>query len=143
MARGVCLLVLGSAGLAAAMWLLRGVPGFAGIVFGFPLPSFGLACLLAGCLSTKTWPGRWRVPGASTLATLAFSLYLTHKQMYHALDAYMGDALGASSVLAFGVYNGVALLAAAVLYWLVERSALRLRSRLLVAPPAHRLQQLA
>ncbi len=143
MARGARLLLLGAAGLVAAMWLLRGVPGFAGIVFGFPLLSCSLACLLAGCLSTKTWPGRWRVPGASTLATLAFGLYLTHKQVYHALDAYLGDALGASPVLAFGTYNGAALLAAAVLYWLVERPALRLRSRLLAAPPAHGLQQLA
>ena len=49
------------------------------------------------------------MPGASTLATLALSLYLTHRQVYHALDA----ALGASPVLAFCVYNGVALLAAA------------------------------
>lgn len=75
------------------------------------------------------------MPGASTLATLALSLYLTHKQVYHALDA----ALGASPVLAFCVYNGVALLAAAR-YWLVQRPALLLllllRTRLPAPAPA-------
>ena len=71
------------------------------------------------------------MPGASTLATLALSLYLTHRQVYHALDA----ALGASPVLAFCVYNGVALLAAAR-YWLVQRPALLLRTRLPASAPA-------
>lgn len=140
MARGPLLLGLGALGLASAMWLLRGVPGFAAIVFGFPLLSGSLACLVVGCISGRTWPGRWRVPGAATLSTLALSLYLTHKQVYHALDAYAGDALGTSAVLAFFVCNGAALLAAAALYWLVERPALRLRTRLLAPVPVHGLQ---
>ncbi|MGK5078203.1 acyltransferase family protein [Janthinobacterium sp. HLX7-2] len=143
MVRGPMLLGLGAVGLAAAMWLLRGVPGYAAIVFGYPLLSCSLACLVAGCISERTWPGRWRLPGAATLATLAFSLYLTHKQVYHALDAYLGDWLGTSAVLAFCAYNGAALLAAAALYWLVERPALRLRTRWLVPVPVHGLQQLA
>lgn len=128
MARGVALLALAAAGLGAAMWLLQGVPGFAGIVFGFPLLSASLACLVLACISEHGWPGRWRLPGAHALATLAFSLYLTHKQVYHAIDAAMGDALAASSVLAFCVYNGAALLAAALLYGLVERPGLRWRA---------------
>lgn len=143
MARGALLLGVGMAGLALAMWLLRGVPGFAGIVFGYPLLSCSLACVLAGCLSGQTWPGRRRVPGAATLATLAFSLYLTHKQAYHALDAYLGDALATSAVLAFCAYNGAALLAAAALYWLVERPGLRLRTRLLAPVPARGTTQWA
>ena len=143
MARGVLLLVLGTAGLAGAMWLLRGVPGFAGIVFGFPLLSCSLACLVAGCISGHTWPGRWRVPGAASLATLAFSLYLTHKQVYHVLDAYLGDTLAVSPVLAFCVYNGAAVLAAAALYRLVERPALRLRTRLLAPARAQGVQPAA
>ena len=71
------------------------------------------------------------MPGASTLATLALSLYLTHRQVYYALDA----ALGASPVLAFCVYNGVALLAAAR-YWLVQRPALLLLLLLRTRLPA-------
>lgn len=83
------------------------------------------------------------MPGASTLATLALSLYLTHRQVYHALDA----ALGASPVLAFCVYNDAALLAAAR-YWLVQRPALLLlllllRTRLPASAPAPGWQPLA
>ena len=83
------------------------------------------------------------MPGASTLATLALSLYLTHRQVYHALDA----ALGASPVLAFCVYNDAALLAAAR-YWLVQRPALLLlllllRTRLPASAPALGWQPLA
>lgn len=79
------------------------------------------------------------MPGASTLATLALSLYLTHRQVYYALDA----ALGASPVLAFCVYNGAAVLAAAALYRLVERPALRLRTRLLAPARARGVQPAA
>lgn len=125
---GGTLLVVGVAGLGAAMWLLQGVPGFAGIVFGYPLLSVSLACLVLGCISEHSWPGRWRLPGARVLATLAFSLYLTHKQVYHAIDAAIGSSLAASPMLAFGVYNGVALLAAALLYGVVERPGLRWRA---------------
>lgn len=130
MAHGASVLATGIAGVAGAMWLLRGVPGFAGIVFGYPLLALSLACVVASCISERTWPGRWRLPGAHLLATLAFSLYLTHKQVYHAIDAAMGDSLAASSGLAFCVYNGAALLAAALLYCLVERPGLRWRDAL-------------
>ena len=130
MARGVALLILAAAGLLAAMWLLEGVPGFAGIVFGYPLLSASLACLVLGCISERSWPGRWRLPGAHGLATLAFSLYLTHKQVYHAIDVALGETLASSSLLAFCVYNGAALLAAALLYGVVERAGLRWRERL-------------
>lgn len=94
--------------------------------FAARLPS--LACLVLGCISEHSWPGRWRLPCAHALATLAFSLYLTHKQVYHAIDAAMGDSLAASSVLAFRAHNAAALLAAALLYCLVERRGLRWRA---------------
>ena len=64
-------------------------------------------------------PGRWGVLAAAPLATLAFSLYLTHKQVCAAFDAWAADALAGSPVPAFCLYNGAALLAAAALYWLV------------------------
>lgn len=127
MVHGASLLLAGIVGVGCAMWLLRGVPGFAGIVFGYPVLSLALACVVAGCISERTWPGRWRVPGAGWIATLAFSLYLTHKQVYHLLDEAMGAALDKSDLLAMIVYNGAALAVAMMLYLLVERPVLRLR----------------
>lgn len=127
MAHGASVLAAGIAGVAGAMWLLRGVPGFAGIVFGYPLLALSLACVVAGCINERTWPGRWRLPGAQLLATLAFSLYLTHRQVYHLLDEAMGAVLGKSVLLAMSVHNGAALAVATVLYLLVERPVLRLR----------------
>ena len=127
MAQGAGVLAAGMAGVAGAMWLLRGVPGVAGIVFGYPLLALSLACVVAGCISERTWPGRWRLPGAGRIATLAFSLYLTHRQVYQLLDATMGTPLEQSGLLAMLVYNGTALAVAMMLYLLVERPVLRLR----------------
>ena len=126
MARGPQLLLAGCLGLAASLSL--DFTSRMGALFGFPLLSASLACLVLGCISEHSWPGRWRLPGAHALATLAFSLYLTHKQVYHAIDAAMGDSLAASSVLAFCAHNAAALLAAALLYCLVERPGLRWRA---------------
>ncbi|MGK5024377.1 acyltransferase family protein [Janthinobacterium sp. RB2R34] len=130
MRHAACLLWLGAAGVAGTMWLMQGVPGFVGIVFGYPLLALSFACLLAGCTSSRTWPGRWRVPGAHRLATLAFCLYLTHKQVFHAVDSMLSDSLAAMPLPAFCVYIVAALLLAAALHMLVERPGLRWRERL-------------
>lgn len=65
------------------------------------------------------------MPGARHVAVLSFSLYLTHKQVYHGLQ----DSVE-SDLLAFVMYNGAALAVAALLYVAVERPGLWLRDRL-------------
>lgn len=130
LAHGWLLLCVGLLGVAGVMWLMPGVPGFAGIVFGYPLLAWSFACLLVACISGQTWPGRWRVPGLQLLATLAFCLYLTHKQVFHLVDGMLGDSLEGKPLLAFGVYLDAALLAAGSLHMLVERPGLRWRDRL-------------
>ncbi|WP_226929417.1 acyltransferase family protein [Janthinobacterium aquaticum] len=132
---GWLLLCAGLLGVAGVMWLMQGVPGFAGIVFGYPLLAWSFACLLVACSSRQTWPVR--VPGVQLLATLAFCLYLTHKQVFHVVSAWLGDSLDGLPLAAFGVYLGAALLAAYGLHVLVERPGLRWREHL------QRRQQLA
>lgn len=126
-AYGVLLLCIGVTGVAGAMWLMRGVPGFAGVVFGYPLLAWSFACLLAGCISQQGWPGRWRVPG---VPMLAFCLYLTHKQVFHAVSGALGDRLDGAPLSAFGVYLGAALMAAGTLHLVVERLGLWWREHL-------------
>jgi peptidoglycan/LPS O-acetylase OafA/YrhL len=130
---GWALLAAGVAGIAAAMSL--DPTGRAGVVIGFPLLSVSLACVLVAAQSSRTWIGRFAVPGARQLAALSFSLYLTHKQVYQAMHTRFGQVLEQSDLLAFVAYNGAALMVAALLYVAVERPALQLRGRL-SAPPS-------
>lgn len=140
-ARGWLFLVVGIAAVWAVPRLFGDLTGFAGSVAAFPLLSAGLACILVGVASPRTLPGRIAVPGARLLATLAFSLYLTHKSMYHLVAGHLGEYLGGSNLLALAVHNGAALAAAALLYLAVERPGLRLRARLLRASDRRRRGQ--
>jgi len=129
-ARGWIFLVAGVVCVAAAGRLFRDPTGVLAVVAGFPLLSLGLGGVLVGMASKSTLPGRLVMQGAHTLATLAFSLYLTHKAVYHLVATHAGYLLDGANLLALAVYNVAALLVAGLLYLAVERPGLLLRARL-------------
>jgi peptidoglycan/LPS O-acetylase OafA/YrhL len=101
MQRPLWFLAPGLAGIYAAMGLTS--PGYAGAVFGFPLLSLGLALILVAAASRRTWLGRTRVPGVAQLASMAFSLYLTHKAVYHLVRPYLGGVLAHAALTALAI----------------------------------------
>ena len=123
------MLVAGVALLGCTLWIFADRLGAVGTVIGFPLMAVALAMLVAAAAETRCWFGRMRVLGAKMVATLAFSLYLTHKEVAH-LDALwlprVMDAHGWESV---GVLVVSCLAVAAVLYFTVERPFLMMRDR--------------
>jgi peptidoglycan/LPS O-acetylase OafA/YrhL len=102
----------------------------AGAVVLFPMVAFGCTCLLAGAASPHMWIGRRALPGVQALAMLAFSLYLTHKQVYAWLDDMLPAASRLPPALAFAIYALASLAAASLLFVAIERPALRVRERL-------------
>jgi peptidoglycan/LPS O-acetylase OafA/YrhL len=128
--RGWIFLAAGMLLVGAAARLFQGFVSEAGAVFGFPLLSLGLGCVLVGMASPRILPGRTGLPGARLLATLAFSLYLTHKPVYHLVSEHAGAFVEGSNLLALACYGAAALAAGALLYLAVERPGLRLRERL-------------
>jgi len=133
MRRANLVLVVGVAAVAVAIGLFVNQQAFTPTVFGYPILSFGMACLVAAGASPHSLLGRWRVPGAGAIAAMAYSLYLTHKQVYHMVHLLVGQRLDDKPVLASLIYSGAALAAGALLYVTFERPALRLRDRLLGA----------
>jgi peptidoglycan/LPS O-acetylase OafA/YrhL len=104
-----------------------------GAVYLFPLVAFGCACLLAGAVGPATWIGRQPLPGIRLFAMLAFSLYLTHKQVYGWLDSLLPGLGERAPLSAFLLYSLTSVAVAALLYLGVERPALRFRERWLGA----------
>lgn len=109
--------------LGASMALFADGPTELAATVGFPLIAAGMGALV---VLASTWT--FELPGASALATVAYSLYLSHKLVFAAVRSQWGEALGEHDVLAFGAYGSAALLGGAVLYWAVERPFLRLRA---------------
>jgi peptidoglycan/LPS O-acetylase OafA/YrhL len=132
--RGHSLLVIGLCltGIAGYLFWDRwdAVTGAAavGTVIGPPLLSAGLACLVASALSSNGWL-RYRIPGAQLLATLAYSMYLTHKELIHLIDQWFPSIAEGAMVRWLCVYAVACMLAAAILYLCVERPFLVLRDR--------------
>ncbi len=128
MDRGWVLLFTGSSVCALAMWLFFDRFGFPATLIGFPLMSAGLGLLVAASISPSCWLSKVR--GFGLIATLAYSVYLTHKEIAHLDRMYLGRYLQNGGWLAFLIVFSTCFLAAAVLYFAIERPFLRLRKRL-------------
>lgn len=62
-----------------------------GSVAGFPLVSVGIALILGAMLDLEQVLRRLPVPGAVVVATLSYSLYLTHKSAFHVDKLIFGE----------------------------------------------------
>ena len=130
-ARANLVTLVGLATMALAFWLFRERAGLLGNSVGWPVLSLGLALLVFAGAQPHGWIGRRALPGAGWLAAVSFSLYLVHKPVFGLVEEHLGDALQGRGFVAFAVYGIASLLAAAVLYYLVERPGLGLRDRVL------------
>jgi peptidoglycan/LPS O-acetylase OafA/YrhL len=123
-------MLLAGIGIAAgAIWIFQDRTGFAATVLGYPLLSTGLALLVAAGASTHGWMATIKVPGAGWLAVVSYSLYLTHKAVYHLVETNLLAWWDARGMFAFAIYAASALAAGAALHHGVERPFLRLRDR--------------
>jgi len=100
-----------------------------GAVVGFPLFSAGVAFVLGALLDLQPKIGRLHMPAVTGIATLSYSLYLTHKGVYH-LDRMVFGRENLQGLSGFVIYLATCFIVAAALWFLVERSFLHLRDRL-------------
>jgi peptidoglycan/LPS O-acetylase OafA/YrhL len=75
--------------LASAVWLFSDRASLSATVIGFPTLSSGLGLLLVSSVSANGMLARIWFPGVGLVATLAYSLYLTHKATMHLDRVYL------------------------------------------------------
>jgi peptidoglycan/LPS O-acetylase OafA/YrhL len=132
--RGHALFLVGTCLVALAVYLTKdfwnSVTGVSaiGVVFGFPVLSLGLGLLVASSVSNNGWL-RFRIPGAKLIATLAYSLYLTHKEIIHLVDLWFPSITEGHMLPWLAVYAVCSFLVASALYLCVERPFLILRDK--------------
>lgn len=105
--------------------------GYGASVFGFPLLAMAFGLLVVAAAGDRSVIGRFRVPGAATVATLAYSTYLIHKQMISWDQPHLGSWIAVSKWVALAILLSSSLLAGAALHFAIERPFLRLRDRVL------------
>jgi peptidoglycan/LPS O-acetylase OafA/YrhL len=128
MSYGYLLLIGGFALCAWAMWLFSDRLSFSGAVIGFPLLAVGLGLLIASSIAPSSPLSKVR--GFALIAALAYSTYLTHKEVMHVVHEHWPRRIEGGGWLALVAYFAFSFLAAFVLYMAVERPFLRLRERI-------------
>lgn len=115
--------------LAASVMLFDGArTAFWPCVLGYPLLSMAMVGLVAAC-SGHTRLARASIPGAAWLAAASYSLYLSHKGMFHLTELFLGDSLAEYRYLRFAIYAVTTLAGGALLHYAIERPCLRWRDR--------------
>ena len=129
----------------AARWLW--LPGLAAIVYGlylgendltiatciwqFPLIAFGMAAFLVCGVSPRLPFRRIEVPGAAFFASIAYSVYLSHKLIIHAAIRFCSNYnIALTSVPAILLVELLIYAAGLILFLSIERPFLQLRHRL-------------
>jgi peptidoglycan/LPS O-acetylase OafA/YrhL len=129
----------------AARWLW--LPGLAAIVYGlylgendltiatciwqFPLIAFGMAAFLVCGVSPRLPFRRIEVPGAAFFASIAYSVYLSHKLIIHAVIRFCSNHnIALTSVSAILLVELLIYAAGLILFLSIERPFLQLRHRL-------------
>lgn len=133
--RANTMLLIGLAVVGVAIGLFRDRTGFVPTLLGYPLLSLGLGLIVLAGTSAQGWLGRLEIPGAGWLALTSYSLYLTHKAVFHLIRVALGKQLDGHGYAAFVVYAVAVLLVGSLLHYGVERPFLRLRDRYLKQPP--------
>ncbi|HEY2171177.1 MAG TPA: acyltransferase [Candidatus Angelobacter sp.] len=128
MSHGYLLLVGGCALCACAMWLFSDRLSFSAAVMGFPLLAIGLGLLIASSIAPSSPLSKVR--GFGLIAALAYSAYLTHKEIMHTVHEHWPRLVEGGGWLALGAYFAFSFLAAFVMYMAIERPFLRLRERI-------------
>lgn len=120
---GILLLIL-------AYWLCEDQQTLTASVFGFPLLSIGYGFVVAGAVSPSSFIYRWKSTISTSIATLSFAIYLTHKGVIKITHRLLEGTNWDSNVVLL-VCVVTSLLAAFLLNRLVEKPFLKLRNRIL------------
>jgi peptidoglycan/LPS O-acetylase OafA/YrhL len=127
--RGNICLLGGLAICGAALWVFRDRTGMIANTLGWPLLSFGFGLLVIAGASRSSLIGRWSLPGASWIAAISYSLYLSHKIAFHLVQVNVVPWMPRSGMLLFATYALASVAGGAALHYLVERPFLRWRDR--------------
>jgi peptidoglycan/LPS O-acetylase OafA/YrhL len=124
-------LPLGIAALAYGLYLGEDDLTIATCVWQFPLVAFGMATLLLAAVSPGLPLRCLDLPGAAFIASIAYSVYLSHKLVIHQVAGFCASHdIAPASGMAHLIVEVSIYLAGTLLFLAIERPCLRLRRRL-------------
>lgn len=130
---GNWLLLPGLALLTAAYFLFLDSSSFVTSVIGFPLVAIAFGCIVIASLSPSCFLYRMSTRFTGIVATLSYSIYLSHKGVVHLTQQWVkpwGIAPDSNWMMLICAISVV--LAALLMHYIVEKPFLKLRDRILL-----------
>ena len=121
--------------LAGAYFLCEDQQTFNASVFGYPLVSIGYGCMVSGAISPTSFLYRWHSTITTSIATLSYAIYLTHKGVIH-LTHYLLTGFTIDNNLMLLICIATCLASAYLLNIAIEKPFLRLRDKII--EPTHK-----
>jgi len=98
-------------------------------VYCFPLVDIGFGFIVAGAISEKSFLYRFNSKIINHIAAISYGMYLTHKGVIHVTHTILSADINQS--LLFLISTIASILAATMLYLLVEKPFMQLRRKLI------------
>jgi peptidoglycan/LPS O-acetylase OafA/YrhL len=128
--KGNWFMLIGIIGCYFTLYPIPKLFEFVPTAFGYLLRTVSFASLLVAALSSRTLLYRIKIPGAFTLSTWSYAIYLTHKQIIHISQSMLSSSIIAKSnllilisIILFSLIGGW------LLYTFVETPFLRFRDK--------------
>jgi peptidoglycan/LPS O-acetylase OafA/YrhL len=129
-AKGNVLFLIGIAVLTTTYFLCAEQFSFSTAVFSYPLVSVGYGLLVLAALSPGCFLNRFNLKIFSVLATLSYSVYLTHKQLNRITQELLQPYHLNENILILTCF-AVSLFGGLILYMVIEKPFLYLRDKLI------------
>jgi peptidoglycan/LPS O-acetylase OafA/YrhL len=133
MAKANYLFGLGIIILTAAYFLSQDQFSFRTAVLSYPLVSIGYGFLVVAVLSTACFINKFNFKIFSFLATISYSVYLTHKQLNHIVQNILANH-DINKNWALLICFFISIIGGLILHIIIEKPFLVLRGRLLKGP---------
>lgn len=118
--------------LTAAWFICYDQQAYYSSVFGFSVVAIGYGLMVIAALSPSCFLYKWKSRVTTLIATLSYGIYLTHKGVVHLTQLWFtGKGLDINSNLCLFVCIITSIIAAGILYLLIERPFMNLRKRIL------------
>lgn len=128
---GKLFFVLSLALLTCAYFLCYDQTTFSASVFGFPLIALGYGCMVVAAISPSCFLYHWNSKVTIFIATLSYSIYLTHKGVIHMTHQLLADYEIDNNVMLL-ICIGTCICFAFLLHLIIEKPFMKLRNRIIL-----------
>jgi peptidoglycan/LPS O-acetylase OafA/YrhL len=118
--------------LGAAYFICKDEESFISSIFGFPLIAFGYGLLVVAAISPTSFLFKFQSRFTTLVATLSYSVYLTHKGIIHITNELL-SGFNLNGNLMFLICILTCLLGAFLLNLAIEKPFMKLRDRFVKA----------